>query len=125
MAPLAHQVQQRYVDGALIPLQRVKCRACGKTFRVLPEWAIPYKHYGASRVEETIDRVRAGGSVREAARRGRVDRAVARRWWRWWQRLRAWLETVELVVWLHRPGWLQALLRTFPHWRGCAECGRP
>ena len=66
-APLAHQVQQRYVDGALIPVRRLKCRRCGKTFRVLPEWAIPYKHYGASRVEETIDRLRTGGSVREAA----------------------------------------------------------
>jgi transposase-like protein len=121
---MSHQVGRRYVDGELIPVQRLKCRHCGKTFRVLPEWAIPYKHYGAGRVEAAIDRVRAGGSVREAARRGRVDRAVVRRWWRWWRRLREWLETAELVVWLHRPGWLRELLRAFPHWRRRAQCGR-
>ncbi len=122
--PLLHSVVERYVDGELVPVQRVKCRRCGRSFRVLPEFIVPYKHYSTGRIEAVLDDRATGGSGRGAARRGEVDVRVAGRWTRWWDRVREWLESGHLVVWLRRSGWLTALLVVFPRWTSSWRCGR-
>ncbi|HUW63305.1 MAG TPA: DUF6431 domain-containing protein [Spirochaetia bacterium] len=43
-----------------MPIQRVVCKKCGKTHAVLPDFILPYKHYGTAEVERVLDEADAG-----------------------------------------------------------------
>jgi hypothetical protein len=104
-----------------MPVQRVRCGKCGRTFRLLPSFVIPYSRHTVEEVEEGILAYEKAGSYHGAGKAaGREDRQV-KRWVRWWRRQGRVTADAGRLSWLMRPGFLRAMLELFPCWRG----GRP
>jgi hypothetical protein len=47
-------------------IRRGRCRRCKKTFTVLPDWVVPFGHYGLHCRQQACERIAAGDSVEEA-----------------------------------------------------------
>jgi len=122
--PTLRAVEQRYCGAERIRVQRVKCPQCDGTFRVLPEFVVPYKPAGVEEVEPVLRAWRQKGSYRGVARAVRACVHAVKRWVRWWRVVEAVTEAQRAQGWDYAPGWLKQLLEEFRHWRGCCACER-
>ena len=116
-----HAVEERWWGLRQIPVQRVRCGHCGRTFRLLPAFVIPYGRYRLEDVEAGILAYEARGSYHGAGRQVGRDERLVKRWVQWWRRHSRATGEAGLLSWLVRPGVLRALLEEFPCWRR----GRP
>jgi Domain of unknown function (DUF6431) len=77
-------------------IRRGRCRRCEKTFTVLPDWLVPFGHYGLRCRQQACERIAAGYSVEQATPHCKdparlPDPSTLRRWaqrrmlslWRW------------------------------------------
>jgi hypothetical protein len=117
-------VEERYCGQELILVQRVRCPRCGKTFRLLPEFVVPYKQHPAERVGAALGSWQERRSYHGVARAWAVAVGLVRRWVRWWQRVEAVMAAAGAVSWLYGPGWLSSGLRLFCYWSGAGHCWR-
>jgi hypothetical protein len=122
--PTLHAVDERYCGAKPIRVQRVKCRHCAKTFRVLPEFVVPYKPAGVAEVEPVLLAWRQRGSYRGVARALELCVHAVKRWVGWWRVVEAVTEAQRGQPWDYAAGWLGQLLEEFRHWRGCWLCER-
>ena len=124
MAPRRHCVEERYCGQELIPVQRVRCPRCAKTFRLLPELVVPYKQHSAACIGAALENWQERRSYHGVARALGLAVGLVRGWVRWWKRVVAVMETAGTVSRLYGPGWLSSLLRLFCFWSGVWRCWR-
>jgi hypothetical protein len=112
----------RYCSDQLIKVQRVKCGECGRGFRVLPEFLVPYKTHPAEQVEEALTTLKERDSVQGAAKATGLEPRLLRRWMRWWNTVEAVVRAIRSEAIVYRKGWLRQLLLEFRYWKGRAAC---
>jgi Domain of unknown function (DUF6431) len=122
--PSLHAVVERYCGAEAIRVQRVKCPCCGGTFRVLPEFVVPYKPAAVAEVEPVLSQWQQQRSYRGVSRVLGVSVHAVKRWVRWWRVVEAVTEAQRGQAWSYEPGWMQRLLLEFRHWRSCWGCER-
>jgi len=74
------------IDGKrqVMPVQRLQCQECGKTHAVLPDFVLPYKHYGTAEVEGVLEAADAGVAAEKISTSAEVS--TVRRWCREFRR---------------------------------------
>jgi Domain of unknown function (DUF6431) len=66
-------------------IRRGLCRQCKKTFTILPDWLVPFGHYGLCCRQQACERIANGDSAEEAAPHCKdparlPDASTVRRW---------------------------------------------
>ena len=59
-------------------VDRFLCTACGKTFTLLPDFLLPFKHYAAAEIEGVLRHLLGGGIFSEAP--SFCEESTLRRW---------------------------------------------
>jgi transposase-like protein len=78
-------------------IDRFLCTACGKTFTLLPDFMLPFKHYTAADIEEVLRHLFGGGKLGDSS--SRADDRTLRRWWKEFsQKLPQWAGLLEAQV---------------------------
>ena len=117
-----HELVSRYCGAETIRVARVKCTECGKTFRVLPEFVVPYKSHSAKMVGKAISVCQQKGSKYGAAKTVGVAERLVRRWVKWWQIVEAVIKANGLKQINYEEGWLEQVLRIFRNWKRATLC---
>jgi transposase-like protein len=117
-----HELVRRYCGAETIRVARVKCTECGRTFRVLPEFVVPYKSHSAAQVGKAISVCQQNGSKHEAAKTVGVEVRQVRRWVKWWQIVEAVIKASGLKQIQYDEGWLEQMLRIFRNWKRATVC---
>jgi hypothetical protein len=100
----------------------VKCKECGKTFRVLPEFVVPYKSHGSRVIGRVIGEWKGSGKKYGAAKGAGVEARQVRRWVKWWKIVEAVVRAGGLEQISYEEGWLEKLLKSFRKWKGATFC---
>lgn len=83
---IRHGFYERYIivgqENLLIVILRLKCKGCGKTHAVIPEFLRPYSPYQQDIREKAIELMYQGMRRAEAARKMGLSRELLR----WWQK---------------------------------------
>jgi hypothetical protein len=75
-------------------VDRFLCTACGKTFTLLPDFLLPFKHYTAAEIEGVLRHFFGGGRLSEL--HSEADESTLRRWWKEFsQKLPQWAGSLE------------------------------
>lgn len=119
---IKHGRPERYCDSEVIRVFRMKCVDCGRTFRVLPEFVVPYKTHGTTVVGKAVGTWKRKGSKRAAAKEAGVEPRLVRRWVKWWEIVEAVIEATEATVIGYETGWLGEILKRFRYWKSAIEC---
>ena len=66
-------------------IRRGLCRQCNKSFTILPDWLVPFGHYGLRCRQEACEQIAAGDSTEQAAPHCKdlarlPDASTLRRW---------------------------------------------
>jgi hypothetical protein len=78
-------------------VDRFLCTACGKTFTLLPDFLLPFKHYTAAEIEGVLRHFFGGGRLSEL--HSEADESTLRRWWKEFsQKLPQWAGSLEAQV---------------------------
>jgi hypothetical protein len=78
-------------------VDRFLCTACGKTFTLLPDFLLPFKHYTAGEIEGALRHFFGGGRLTNSSS-GAAD-STLRRWWKEFsQKLPQWAGSLEAQV---------------------------
>ena len=78
-------------------MDRFLCTACGKTFTLLPDFLLPFKHYTAAEIEGVLRHFFGGGRLSEL--HSEADESTLRRWWKEFsQKLPQWAGSLEAQV---------------------------
>ena len=117
-----HGKPERYCDDEVIKVFRVKCGKCRKTFRVLPEFVVPYKTHGARVVGKAVGIWKTRGSKRAAAQEAGVEPRLVRRWVKWWQIVEAGIQAMAQTQIGYESGWLEETLTRFRYWKSATQC---
>jgi hypothetical protein len=117
-----HEIVGRYCGQESIRVARVGCPECERTFRVLPEFVVPYKSYGARVVGWVIGEWKRSGKKYGAAKGAGVEARQVRRWVKWWKIVEAVARAGGLEQISYEEGWLSELLKRFRKWKGTTVC---
>jgi hypothetical protein len=75
-------------------VDRFLCTACGKTFTLLPDFLLPFKHYTAAEIEGVLRHLLGGGIFSEAP--SFCEESTLRRWRREFSgKLQQWAGSLE------------------------------
>jgi hypothetical protein len=92
-------------------VDRFLCTACGKTFTLLPDFLLPFKHYTAAEIEGVLRHLADDG--RYAQSRSEADESTLRRWWNEFSyQMQQWagsLESKALQLYQRVPDYLSLL----------------
>lgn len=119
---IKHGKEDRYCDGETIKIFRMKCKECGRTFRVLPEFVVPYKTHGAAVVGKAVSVWKSRGSKRAAAQEAGVEPRLVRRWVKWWKIVEAVIRAIGPSAIGYESGWLEEMLTRFRYWKSATQC---
>jgi hypothetical protein len=113
---------ERYCQQEILRVQRGQCPRCGKTFRLLPDFLVPYKQYGAETIEKALLAYAVKKSYHGVAKQMGLAVMLIKHWVRWWQRVVAVMEAVGVMTIRLGAGGLGQLLAGFPRWTGSGCC---
>ena len=94
-------------------VDRFLCTACGKTFTLLLDFLLPFKHYTAAEIEEALRHFFGGGRLSES--HSEADESTLRRWWNEFSyKMQQWAGSLESKV-FDLCGQAPSVLQVFPH----------
>ena len=117
-----HAVVERYCGQELIPVARVRCQECRRTFRLLPDLVVPYKSCGVEQLEAVVEERKRGGSWRQVSRRHQLSRSQAKRWVEWWEVVKNVMEAWGMSMVQKSRDWLRGWLGVFRSWKSPLSC---
>jgi len=117
-----HSIVRRSCGLEFILVQRLECKGCGRTFRVLPEFVVPYKTHATRTVEQVLTLWEETGNCYRITAATGIEKNVVKRWVRWWKIVEAVMKGSGLKDLSYDKGWLSHLLVRFPHWRSHVHC---
>lgn len=117
-----HGVVERYCGQELIRVARVRCQECRRTFRLLPNFVVPYKSCSSEQIEAVVEERGKGSSWHEVSRGQQISRGQAKRWVEWWEVVRSVMEAWGMSVVQKSRDWLRGLLGVFRSWKSPFSC---
>ena len=64
-----------------VKIKRIKCKVCGKTHAVIPDFIVPYKIYGIEMINEILNlKINEGKQNKEIEKKYKVSRQLLRKW---------------------------------------------
>jgi hypothetical protein len=77
-------------------VDRFLCTECGKTFTLLPDFLLPFKHYPASEIEAVLIHLFSGGALSKSP--SMADIRTLRGWWKEFKiKLAEWAGLLEVI----------------------------
>ena len=117
-----HGVVERYCGQEQIRVARVRCYQCRRTFRLLPDFVVPFKSCPSEQMEAVVEQRGRGSSWHAVSRRQQISRSQAKRWVGWWEVVKTVMEAWGMSVLQQSRGWLSGLLGVFRGWKTPFYC---